>query len=188
MLQERPLFAAPSRRLLSRAGRSRRDERIWRDAQPHLLRLARRAVADPDVEAVAAAGAQLARGLLEIDLIGVRELARDGQTLLARAAVGPWPDEYPRPERLDLESAPLIALASVCLTSRTTNYIVVPLACMTLMSLNVTSQWLVRAISPTTPFEALSVSAVFALVFAALLLTLTMRKQGQMIRPLLGRP
>jgi two-component system, cell cycle sensor histidine kinase and response regulator CckA len=111
VLQERPLFAAPSRGLLSRAGRSRRDERIWRDAQPHLLRLARRAVADPDVEAVAAAGAQLALGLLDVDLIGVRELARDGETLLARAAVGPWPDEYPRPERLDLESAPLISLA-----------------------------------------------------------------------------
>jgi lipopolysaccharide export system permease protein len=84
--------------------------------------------------------------------------------------------------------APLIALASVCLTSRRSNYVVLPLACMTLMALNVTSEWLIRAINPTSPLEALSVSAVLAVLFAVLLLTLTMRKQGQLIRPLLGRP
>jgi PAS domain S-box-containing protein len=76
-----------------------------------LLALARRAVVDPDVDAVAAAGALLALELLEVDMIGVRELARDGRTSLARAAVGSWPPGVPRPPTIELRTAPLMALA-----------------------------------------------------------------------------
>ncbi|MDE2492749.1 MAG: LptF/LptG family permease, partial [Alphaproteobacteria bacterium] len=84
--------------------------------------------------------------------------------------------------------APLIALASVCLTSRATNYLVLPLACMALMSLNVTSEWLIRTIAPSSPLEALAVPAAFAAAIAALLLAEIVREQGRLVRPQLARP
>ncbi|MGH3049989.1 MAG: PAS domain S-box protein, partial [Gaiellaceae bacterium] len=110
MPKDRPPSDAPQRGLLAWPRRSRGD-RTWRAAQPQLLRLARRAVADPDVDAVAATGAELALGLLGVDLIGVRELARDACTLVARALAGPWPDDATRPGTIRLDEAPLIALA-----------------------------------------------------------------------------
>lgn len=84
--------------------------------------------------------------------------------------------------------APLIALASVCLTSRATNYFVLPLACMALMSLNVTSEWLIRTIAPTNPLGALTVPAALTAAIAALLLIVVLRKQGSLVRPQLARP
>jgi PAS domain S-box-containing protein len=84
---------------------------VWSEAQPRLLRLARRAVADRDVEGVAAEGAALARELLGVDLVGIRELARDGRTLGARAAAGSWPGEPGRADVIRVEQAPLIELA-----------------------------------------------------------------------------
>ncbi len=84
--------------------------------------------------------------------------------------------------------APLIALASVCLTSRATNYFVLPLACMVLMSLNVTSEWLIRTIAPMDPLGALSVPAALTAAIAALLLIVVIRRQGSMVRPQLARP
>jgi lipopolysaccharide export system permease protein len=83
--------------------------------------------------------------------------------------------------------APLIALASVCLTSRATNYLALPLACMALMSLNVTSEWLIRTIAPSDPLGAVTVSAAPAAVFMALLLAVIVRKQGELVRPQLTR-
>jgi lipopolysaccharide export system permease protein len=83
--------------------------------------------------------------------------------------------------------APLIALASVCLTSRATNHFVLPLACMALMSLNVTSEWLIRTIAPSGPVRALTVPAAFTAVLIALLLAVISRKQGELIRPQLAR-
>jgi hypothetical protein len=56
--------------------------------------------------------------------------------------------------------APLIALAFVCLTNRLTNYFALPLACMGLMSLNVTSEWLIRIIVPLDPWGALRTPAM----------------------------
>jgi lipopolysaccharide export system permease protein len=83
--------------------------------------------------------------------------------------------------------APLIALASVCLTSRATNYLALPLACMALMSLNVTSEWLLRTIAPSDPLGAVTVPAALTAVFTALLLALIVRKQGELVRPQLAR-
>jgi hypothetical protein len=83
--------------------------------------------------------------------------------------------------------APLIALASVCLTSRAINYLVLPLACMALMALNVTSEWLIRTIAPSGPLGALSVPAALTAVFAALLLVVIVRNQGNLVRPQLAR-
>ncbi|MDE2630854.1 MAG: LptF/LptG family permease [Alphaproteobacteria bacterium] len=84
--------------------------------------------------------------------------------------------------------APLIALASVCLTSRATNYFVLPLACMALMSLNVTSEWLIRTIAPADPLGALTVPAALTATIAALLLIVVVRRQGSLVRPQLARP
>ena len=84
--------------------------------------------------------------------------------------------------------APFIALASVCLTSRATNYFVLPLAGMALMSLNVTSEWLIRTIAPSDPFEALAAPAALTAVFVALLLVEIIREQGKLVRPQLARP
>jgi lipopolysaccharide export system permease protein len=84
--------------------------------------------------------------------------------------------------------APLIALAAVCLTSRATNYFVLPLACMGLMSLNVTSQWLIRVITPLSPLSAFGVPALLTAAFAALLLAEIIREQGKLARPQLARP
>ncbi|MDE1940168.1 MAG: LptF/LptG family permease [Alphaproteobacteria bacterium] len=84
--------------------------------------------------------------------------------------------------------APLMALVSVCLTSRITNYLALPLACMALMALNVTSEWLIRAIVPTNPLEALAVPAALTAVFAALLLAEVINRQGELVRPQLARP
>jgi lipopolysaccharide export system permease protein len=83
--------------------------------------------------------------------------------------------------------APLIALASVCLTSRATNHFVLPLACMALMSLNVTSEWLIRTIAPSDPIQALTMPTALTAMFMALLLTVIIRKQGELVRPQLAR-
>ena len=84
--------------------------------------------------------------------------------------------------------APFMALVSVCLTSRRTNYLALPLACMGLMSLNVTSEWLIRAIAPLDPLEALTAPAILTAAFAALLLAEIVREQGKLVRPQLARP
>jgi lipopolysaccharide export LptBFGC system permease protein LptF len=84
--------------------------------------------------------------------------------------------------------APFIALASVCLTSRATNYFVLPLAGMALMSLNVTSEWLIRTIAPSDQLEALAAPAALTAVFVALLLAEIIREQGKLVRPQLARP
>jgi lipopolysaccharide export LptBFGC system permease protein LptF len=83
--------------------------------------------------------------------------------------------------------APFIALVSVCLTSRATNHLVQPLACLTLMALNLASEWLIRTIAPTYPFEALAVPAVLTAAFASLFLAAIVREQGLLVRPQLGR-
>jgi len=84
--------------------------------------------------------------------------------------------------------APFIALASVCLTSRATNYLVLPLAGMALMSLNVTSEWLIRTIAPSNPLEALTVPAALTAAFLVLLFAEIIRKQGKLALPQLAHP
>ncbi|HEY0281619.1 MAG TPA: LptF/LptG family permease [Rhizomicrobium sp.] len=83
--------------------------------------------------------------------------------------------------------APLVALACICFTTRATHYFALPIACMGLMSLNVTSEWLVRVTVPLNPLGALSVPAALTAVFAALLLTEIFREQGMLARPQLAR-
>jgi lipopolysaccharide export system permease protein len=84
--------------------------------------------------------------------------------------------------------APLIALVSVCLTTRVTNYLALPVACMALMSLNLTSEWLIRAIVPTNPLGALAALAALTVAVALLLLAEVINRQGELVRPQLARP
>jgi lipopolysaccharide export system permease protein len=84
--------------------------------------------------------------------------------------------------------APLIAFAAICLTSRATDYVVLPLACMALMSLNVTSEWLIRTLAPADPLGALGVPSALTAAFAVFLLAVIIRKQGELVRPQLARP
>jgi lipopolysaccharide export LptBFGC system permease protein LptF len=83
--------------------------------------------------------------------------------------------------------APLIALAAVCLTARRTNYITLPLACMTLMSLDVASEWLIKTLGPIDPLGALTTPAIVAAVILAALLAVVVRRQGELVRPQLAR-
>jgi lipopolysaccharide export system permease protein len=84
--------------------------------------------------------------------------------------------------------APLIALAAICFTSRATNYFVLPVACMGLMGLNMTSGWLIKAIVPVDPLGALSIPAAVTALLSALLLAEIIHAQGRLAHPQLARP
>ena len=84
--------------------------------------------------------------------------------------------------------APLGALAAVSLTSRRTNSLAMPAACMSLMAINVLGQWVVRAIAPETPLQALLLPALLSAWFMAVLITVIVRRQSELIRPQLTRP
>lgn len=84
--------------------------------------------------------------------------------------------------------APFIALATVCLTNRRTNYFALPLACMALMSLNVASVWLIKVIVPLDPWGALRGPAIVMGILGILLLAEIYREQGKLAQPQLGRP
>jgi lipopolysaccharide export LptBFGC system permease protein LptF len=84
--------------------------------------------------------------------------------------------------------APLMALLSVCLTTRATNYLALPVACMALMSLHLTSEWLIKTLAPMSPLGALAAPAALTALFAALLLGELLNKQGELVRPQLLQP
>lgn len=83
--------------------------------------------------------------------------------------------------------APLIALVSVSATSRATNHAVLPLACLALMALNITSAWLIRLIAPMDWLLAMALPTVLSAVLAVPLLLSITRTQGDIIRPQLSR-
>lgn len=83
--------------------------------------------------------------------------------------------------------APLIALVSVCATTRATNHAVLPLACLALMALNIASAWLIRAMAPMDWMAAIALPTALSAVLAAPLLLSIMRTQGDVIRPQLSR-
>jgi len=84
--------------------------------------------------------------------------------------------------------APLMALAAICLTFRGTDYLVLPLACLALMLLNVTSGWLIKTIAPVDQLVALGAPAALCAALAALLLAIVIRRQGRLAQPQLARP
>ena len=84
--------------------------------------------------------------------------------------------------------APLIALASVCLTTRFANYLVLPLACMGLMALNIISEWLIRVIVPLNPIGAVGIPLFLTAMAAAILASAIVARQGKLALPQLARP
>jgi hypothetical protein len=84
--------------------------------------------------------------------------------------------------------APLIAMAFVCLTTRRTSFVALPIACMTLMALNVGSEWLIRTLKPANSLDAMLVPGALALAVIGVLFLYIHRRQGELVRPQLGRP
>jgi lipopolysaccharide export LptBFGC system permease protein LptF len=84
--------------------------------------------------------------------------------------------------------APLLALSAICFTTRVSNYFVLPLACMALMTLNLASGWMIKAIVPLTPLWALSIPAGVSAILAAVLLCHIISTQGRLAHPQLARP
>ena len=83
--------------------------------------------------------------------------------------------------------APLIALAALCLTSRLTNWFVLPLACLALMSVDLVCEWLITAVSPLGVAGAIIPPMLLFLGVAALALTIVIRRQRDLVRPQLAR-
>jgi PAS domain S-box-containing protein len=94
-----------SRRLRPWTSGGDADQKRWADAQPQLLQLARRALAERDVEAFAAAAADLVLELAHCDAVDVWELTAGGEMLVRRAAAGAWPADHNSALRRD--EAPL---------------------------------------------------------------------------------
>jgi lipopolysaccharide export system permease protein len=84
--------------------------------------------------------------------------------------------------------APLMALAAVCLTSRMTNYLALPLVCMALMALNLTGDWLIRTLAPADPAGALILPTLYTAAIMVSLVVVIMRGQSALVRPQLARP
>ena len=83
--------------------------------------------------------------------------------------------------------APLIALGALCLTSRRTSYLALPLACMSLMSLNLFGEWLVRTIAPADPVQALALPLGLTVFAMAVLTVFVAARQSDLVRPGLAR-
>jgi lipopolysaccharide export LptBFGC system permease protein LptF len=82
--------------------------------------------------------------------------------------------------------APLMALAALCLTSRRTNWFVLPVACLALMSVYLVSEWLVSAVTPKDVPAALLPPLLLALLVAILSVSLVLKRQDDIARPALG--
>jgi len=83
--------------------------------------------------------------------------------------------------------APFIALLAVSLTTRFTSYLALPLACMSLMVLNLTGEWLIRTVAPANPGQAIALPSLLTLAVAALFSFFIVANQGALVRPGLGR-
>jgi lipopolysaccharide export system permease protein len=83
--------------------------------------------------------------------------------------------------------APLMALAGLCLTSRLTNWFVLPLACLALMSVDLVCEWVITRISPMGVAGAVIPPLGLFLGVAALALMIVIRRQRDLVRPQLAR-
>jgi lipopolysaccharide export system permease protein len=83
--------------------------------------------------------------------------------------------------------APLMALAALCLTSRRTNWFILPLACVGLMSVDLASEWVITAIAPSSVAGALLPPILLFLAVAGLVLAVIVQRQNELVRPQLAR-
>jgi lipopolysaccharide export system permease protein len=83
--------------------------------------------------------------------------------------------------------APLMALAALCLTSRRTNWFILPLACVGLMSVDLASEWVITAIAASSVAGALLPPILLFLAVAGLVLAVIVQRQNELVRPQLAR-
>jgi lipopolysaccharide export system permease protein len=127
-----------------------------------------------------------ARGSDATELTVFEQLATKNQAPVARAAqMRLLAERFAR--SLLSALAPLIALAALCLTSRLTNWFALPLACVALMSVDLTSEWMITTISPMDLAGALIPPLMPFLGVAAVALAIIVRRQSELARPQLAR-
>jgi lipopolysaccharide export LptBFGC system permease protein LptF len=83
--------------------------------------------------------------------------------------------------------APLMALLGVCFTTRRTNWLALPFACLALMSVNLLSEWIITTLAPATVAGALLPPFLLALGVAWLVMTLVIWQHPGLVKPQLGR-
>jgi hypothetical protein len=79
--------------------------------------------------------------------------------------------------------APLIALLAVSQTNRFTSYVTLPLACLALMAFNIAGEWLIRALAPSSPAQAVTLPVIVTLGSAVTFIALIVTNQSALIRP-----
>jgi len=83
--------------------------------------------------------------------------------------------------------APLMALAGVTFTTRATNWLSLPGACLALMSVNLSSEWLITTVAPMGVAGALLPVFLLYAAVAWLLLTVIVWRHDGFVRPQLAR-
>ena len=79
--------------------------------------------------------------------------------------------------------APLIALLAVSYTNRLTSYLALPVACLSLMAFNITAEWLIRNIAPTSPTQAIALPLLVTIASAMVFIALVGFNQSALVRP-----
>jgi lipopolysaccharide export system permease protein len=83
--------------------------------------------------------------------------------------------------------APLFALAAVSLTTRLTNWLALPAACLLLMSVNLGCEWVITTVAPLHVYSALFPPLLLCAVLAALAYGVVLGRHGELVRPQLAR-
>jgi hypothetical protein len=83
--------------------------------------------------------------------------------------------------------APLFALAAVSLTTRLTNWLALPAACLLLMSVNLACEWVITTIAPLHVYSALFPPLLLCGVLGALAYGIVLARHGELVRPQLAR-
>jgi lipopolysaccharide export LptBFGC system permease protein LptF len=83
--------------------------------------------------------------------------------------------------------APLVALLGVSLTNRMTNWLALPLSCLSLMSINLLCEWVITSVAPLSVAGALLPPLLLYGGFAYLFFTLIVWRHNDFVRPQLAR-
>jgi hypothetical protein len=83
--------------------------------------------------------------------------------------------------------APLMALLSVSLTNRFTNWFALPLSCLALMSVNLVCEWVITTIAPAGVAGALLPALLLYGAIACAVFALIVWRHNDFVRPQLGR-
>jgi lipopolysaccharide export LptBFGC system permease protein LptF len=84
--------------------------------------------------------------------------------------------------------APLLAALALTLTTRATQFIALPLACVVLLGLDLMASTLIGILTPLGNATVLSTLIGIAVAALSLLVALVWRAQRELVRPALGRP